>query len=374
MIPQHLTEDDLDAIGTRLDAIGQRERAGLGEADRRYILRLIRAQRLMAVGGRVAIFASIAWLPWLLASWPVFWTVLASGTVLLAMAKILENMEIGHNVIHGQWDWMNDPAIHSSTYEWDHACPARQWKHTHNVIHHTWTNVLGKDRDIGYGMMRVTPHQRWHPMYLLQPFNMLIMAAYFEWFVALHDLEIPRVLRGQRNKAETRALLRELGAKAGRQSLKDYVLWPLLAGPFFFVVLGANFVANILRNIWTWAVIFCGHFPDGVAHFSKRDVIGESRGAWYVRQMLGSCNISGGRLLHIATGNLSHQIEHHLYPDLPSNRYASIAPEVRALCAEYGLAYNARSFPRQLGSVLWTLLRLSVPGQRRPSRRTAAAA
>ena len=36
------------------------------------------------------------------------------GTVALAAAKCVENMELAHNVIHGQWDWMNDPEIHSS--------------------------------------------------------------------------------------------------------------------------------------------------------------------------------------------------------------------------------------------------------------------
>jgi fatty acid desaturase len=41
------------------------------------------------------------------------------GTAGLSVAKILENMEIGHNVLHGQWDWMRDPKIHSTTWEWD---------------------------------------------------------------------------------------------------------------------------------------------------------------------------------------------------------------------------------------------------------------
>lgn len=373
MIPSHLTDADLRDIGERLDAIQARERASLGAADRAYILRLIRVQRWMALGGRALIFASLLGLPVALGSWPLFWVLISLGTLTLALSKILENMEIGHNVIHGQWDWMNDPDIHSANWEWDHGCPARQWKHTHNVVHHTWTNVLGMDRDIGYGMMRVTEHQRWHPFYLFQPLWIVLMAMYFEWFIALHDLEIPRVLKGKRDKAEARAILRESGAKVGRQALKDYLLWPLLAGPFFFIVLGANFTANVLRNIWTWAVIFCGHFPDGVSHFSKSVVATESRGGWYVRQMLGSCNIRGGRLVHILTGNLSHQIEHHLFPDLPSNRYARVAPEVEALCREYGLAYNSHSFGRQLGSVLWKLLRLTFPGGKRPSRRAAAA-
>jgi len=161
-------------------------------------------------------------------------------------------------------------------------------------------------------------------------------------------------------------MLRGVLRKSWRQVLKDYVLWPALAGPFFVWVLGANLVANVIRNLWTFAIIFCGHFPAGVHHFHARDVEGETRARWYVRQLLGSCNIQGGPLFHVLSGNLSHQIEHHLFPDLPSNRYAELAPRVRALAEQYGLPYNTGSFSRQLGTTTWKILRLSLPG---PARR-----
>ena len=77
--------------------------------------------------------------------------------------------------------------------------------------------------------------------------------------------------------------------------------------------------------------------------------------------MLGSANITGPPLLHVLAGNLSHQIEHHLFPDLPSNRYAEIAPEVRAVSERYGLRYHARSMPRQVASAWHKVLRLSLP-------------
>ena len=148
------------------------------------------------------------------------------------------------------------------------------------------------------------------------------------------------MLAGKRSLAQLRAPLRGIGRKAARQGLKDYVLWPALAGPWFLYVLAANAVANIIRNLWTFVIIFCGHFPAGVHYFRVDEVAGETRARWYVRQLLGSCNIGGGRLFHVMSGNLSHQIEHHLFPDMPSNRYPEIAPRVRALCARYGLPYN----------------------------------
>jgi NADPH-dependent stearoyl-CoA 9-desaturase len=272
-------------------------------------------------------------------------------------------MEIGHNVMHAQWDWMRDPDINSGTWEWDNVCPSDQWKHSHNVVHHTWTNVLGKDRDVGYGMLRVTERQRWHPFYLLQPVTSLLMALLFEWFIALHDVEINRVVAGKRTAAQIRPLLRGIGRKVAHQGLKDYVLWPLLAGPFFVYVLAANATANLIRNVWTYVIIFCGHFPDGVHYFSKEELEDETRARWYVRQLLGSCNIQGGLVFDVLSGNLSHQIEHHLFPDIPANRYGEIAVEVREICQRYGLPYNTGPLGKQFGSVVRKIARFALPSR-----------
>jgi len=364
-LPVQLSEPDLEAFGRAIAAINDEVRADLGESDARYIHRMIALQRSLALGGRAVIFASLALLPtWGhgLGSWTGFGIVAAIGTLALALAKILENMEIAHNVLHGQWDWMRDPDIQAATWEWDHACPAAQWRHSHNVVHHAWVNVLGRDRDIGYGMLRMSAQQRWSWFYLLQPLNSVLMALFFEWFIALHDLEINRLLKGKKDRAEARRQWRAIRHKAGRQALKDYVLFPLMAGPFCLYVGAANLTANLLRNVWTFVIIFCGHFPAGVHVFRPEQVDGvETRSRWYVRQLLGSCNIRGGRLFHVLTGNLSHQIEHHLFPDMPSNRYPQVAPRVRALCARYGLPYNTGSFTRQFGTTALKILRYTLP-------------
>ena len=62
--------------------------------------------------------------------------------------------------------------------------------------------------------------------------------------------------------------------------------------------------------------------------------------------MLGSANISGSNAMHMMTGNLSFQIEHHLFPDLPSNRYKEIAPKVKDVFERYGLEYTTGSLPQ----------------------------
>jgi fatty acid desaturase len=273
-------------------------------------------------------------------------------------------MEIGHNVMHGQYDWMKDPALDSKRFEWDTACPGDQWRHSHNYMHHTHTNVLGKDRDIGYGILRMSADQPWRRRDLGNPVYATLLALLFQWGVAVHDLEIERIESGEITIADKRDILQAVWRKGRRQVLKDYVVFPLLAGPSAPLVAAGNLTANLTRNVWSFMIIFCGHFPEGTHEFSEEEVENETRGAWYLRQMLGSANLTGSRLFHILSGNLSHQIEHHLFPDIPAHRYAEIATEVRATCERYGLPYNTGPLHTQFGSVVKKIVRLALPGRR----------
>jgi fatty acid desaturase len=366
-----LTPAQIEALGRELDAIHDEVFAELGERDSRYIRSTIKLHRQLVLAARALLSGSRYKPLWL------------GGTAALSVAKILENMEIGHNVMHGQWDWMNDPDINSQSWDWDTASPADAWRHSHNYEHHTFTNIRGKDRDLGYEIMRIDPHQRWHPVYLLQPLYNLVLMGFFEWGVALHDLNFDTIHSGEKSKQQVLAELKAIGVKARRQVVKDYIAFPLLsaavaalapakagslserrisAGRSFKSTLAANFTANIVRNVWAYSIIFCGHFPDQTYTFSQEEVANESRGGWYVRQLLGSANIDGGPLFHLLAGNLSFQVEHHLYPDMPSSRYAEIAPRVRDICRRYGLPYNTGPLHKQLGTVHRTILRLAFPG------------
>src|SRR3954467_11191300 len=326
----HLTDADIENLAFELDSIRQDIEDSRGERDSRYIRRTIAGQRALEVGGRVMLAASSRRSAW--------W----AGTATLAVAKIVENMEISHNVMHGQWDWMNDPEIHSSTWEWDMSGSSKHWRFTHNFMHHKYTNILGMDDDVGYGVIRVTRDQRWKPFNLYGNllFNTLL-AIGFEWGVGLQHLELGKIAKGGDDRKTTLIRVKEFGVKAGQQVGKDYVFYPALTslspGATFKSTLKANAVANVIRNVWANAVIFCGHFPDGAEKFTKTDMVGESKGQWYLRQMLGSANIEGSRAMDFMTGNLSYQIEHHLFPDLPSNRYHEISVRVRQVCDKYDL-------------------------------------
>jgi fatty acid desaturase len=345
----HLSEADIAEIGRRMDVIREEILSSRGESDAAYIRKVIDVQRSLELGSRAVLLGSL---------FPPFWFL---GTAGLSVAKILENMEIGHNVLHGQWDWMRDSTIHSTTWEWDNATPSDMWKHSHNELHHTYTNVVGKDNDLGYGIMRVDSEQRWMPFYLGQPVWNLLNAMFFQYGIAAYDLEIGKYLKGKKDKAEFKSQRAKVFAKIKKHAKRDYLLHPLLSGPSALTTIGANLTANLVRNVWTHSVIMCGHFPEGVETFQKHSIDGETRGDWYLRQMLGAANITGSNAMHLMTGNLSFQIEHHLFPDLPSNRYKDIAPQVQAIFEEFGLTYVSGSLPKQLASAWWKVVRLSLP-------------
>jgi fatty acid desaturase len=407
---QRLTPEQIEEIGREFRAIHDEVYADLGEHDARYIREMIKLHRRLGAMSRAVLIASRYRPAWVL------------GTAGLSVAKILENMEIGHNVMHGQWDWMNDPEIHSSTWDWDTASPAFAWKHSHNYLHHTYTNIVGKDRDVGYDALRVDPKQRGRPRHLGQPLLNLLLAALFEWGVAFHDLDMRAVKKGEKSKEQARDELKAIAQKARRQVVKDYIAWPAISavamtaielavvGLFeppaessrrswrprrrrpdwrptrtprtardvrrilgrlyarrslrepFRATLAADLVANVVRNYWSYAIIFCGHFPDQAYTFTEQEVEGETEGGWYVRQLIGAANIDGGPFFHVMSGNLSYQVEHHLFPDMPSSRYQQVAPRVREICERYGLPYNTGPFLKQFGSVQRTILRLAFPG------------
>ena len=344
-----LAPEQADAFGRELDAIKEREMADLGEEDADYIRRVIKTQRALEVGGRALLFAGMLPPAWL------------AGTAMLGIAKILDNMEVGHNIMHGQYDWMRDPAISGRTFEWDTACPADQWRHSHNYMHHTHTNIVGMDRDIGYGILRMSEDQRWHPYYLGNPVYAFLLMVLFQYGVAFHEMETERIRSGEIRLRDKRDTLRAIWKKTRRQTLKDYVAFPLLAGPFAPFVLTGNMSANLIRNVWSYMIIFCGHFPDGTQEFTVEETKDESRGQWYFRQVLGSANLTGGKIFHLLSGNLSHQIEHHLFPDMPARRYSDVAPEVQEICERYGIPYNKGPLLQQFGTVVRKIVKLTLP-------------
>src|SRR5271168_3194051 len=343
----HLSDADLAEFGAELEAIRSDIESSRGADDRAYIKRAIAFHRGIEVAARLVIGASRGKIGW------------AVGTTALAAAKCIENMELGHNITHGQWDWMNDPEIHSNTWEWDMVGLTSQWRYTHNYQHHVFTNVVGVDADLGFGVLRVTRDQKWRPIALLQPLFAVLLGMAFEWGIALYG--VISVQQEETTDAGRSAQKKALLRKMARQAGKDYVLFPALSWRRWRRTLGANIVANGLRSGWAYIVIVCGHFVDGAEKFTPSVLENETKREWYLRQMLGTANFNAGPTLRFMTGNLCYQIEHHLYPDLPHNRYPEIAERVRALCVAYELPYTTGPMLHQYLLTVRTICKLALP-------------
>lgn len=355
MLKKKPDEAQLSALAAELDQLLLQQKASLGIVDALYLEKLVFRQRSCALSGRLM----------MLLCWFSGWWLLPS-VLLLALAKILDNMEIGHNVLHGQYDFLRHPTLNSQQFEWDIACDAKSWQRTHNFEHHTYTNILGQDRDYGYGLLRLSADLRWRLQNSWQLLTYLALSTLFQWGIAYHELAAQRVFFGRKksdrhSQVSDQQLKQAFFSKARRQLIKDYLVYPLLCWPVAVQVLVGNVAANLLRNWWTSTVIFCGHFTAQAQVFHPHECVDESRGHWFYRQILGSSNFTGPRWFHILTGHLSCQIEHHLFPDLPAWRYPALSRQVQQIAEKYGITYNTGCFAAQYLTVLQRIWRYSRP-------------
>jgi linoleoyl-CoA desaturase len=354
----NLSPEEINNFQQELDNLRHSIEAKIGQEDIDYINNIIEIQRYLEVSGRLLIHFSLD---------PISWSL---GVTSLSLAHILENMEIGHNVIHGQYDFMNDEKINSD-YEWTMTGTTKNWKRAHNHHHHAYTNVIGKDTDYGFGLFRFSEDVKWNPLHLFQPGFNLLSATLFEYSIGLYDLQItqfvlPKWLRQTEHddlisKKELLQELSEFIIKSSKKGAKEYLVYPMLAGPLAPKVLAGNAAAQVIRNIWAFAVIYCGHLPDGNETFTEQEMEAETKGQWYIRQILGSSNFEGSSLMHILSGHLSHQVEHHLYPDLPAWRYRELGPQVKEICERYGVNYQSQKMVPMLKTVAKQLVKYSVP-------------
>jgi fatty acid desaturase len=361
----NLSAEQLESLRSELDALRSEYAAKIGHRDAEYIRTVRAVARTSRFAGRLLIHFSLE---------PISWS---AGVLALGAYKVLENMEIGHNVLHGQYDFMRDPQLCSATYEWDMVGTAKSWKRAHNATHHVFTNVIGRDRDFGYNAFRFSDEVAWRPRHLVQPLLSPLSGLFFQWSIAAYDLGLFDSLVPGRTMSAGFGKPRPLGErardlwafvkKATRKSFVDYVFYPALAGPLAAKVLAGNALANAARNGWAYAVIYCGHLTEGTATFREEELAGENRGRWYARQVMGSSNFEIGRLGRVLSGHLGYQIEHHLFPNIPAWRYPEMATRVRAICERHGLPYHTGSLRSQFASAMRRLVRFALPSRRRAS-------
>jgi linoleoyl-CoA desaturase len=350
----------LRRFGEELDQIRARAEARLGEDDVRYVKRLDRFSRTMEIIGRALIHFSVE---------PITF---AAGVVALWLHKQLQATEIGHSALHGAWDGLpGAERYHSERFRWDLPIDEASWRRGHNIRHHQYTNVAGRDPDIHFGPVRLTEHTPYDPRrHRWQlPFALLLAFPNFGFAMNLHFTGLIDVYAGNGRpegfdflEARDRKSVIDAHKRALRKFvpyyLYNFVFWPLLAGPFWWKVLLGNFLAEMLRDVYSAATIYCGHVGPETASYAE-GTRARGRGAWYAMQVEATNNFEVRRPISILCGALDLQIEHHLFPRLPPNRLREIAPEVRAACNRHGVTYRSAGWGTTLKRALGHIHALS---------------
>lgn len=342
--PTDAEAERVAAFARELEALRREVELQLGEADAQHIRRIGKLSDRLEILGRSLIHISFE---------PVSFSL---GTAALWAHKTLELMEIGHMALHGCYDGLSDAErFQSEAFRWKAPIDETSWKTGHNVRHHQFTNIAGKDPDLDFGALRLSPRIAWKPAHKLQP-----ITNYFTWlgFATAINLHVTGMLDllGQNEPAPR--VPRRFLKKWLRYYGREYVLFPMLAGPFFLKVMLANALSELGRDVYAAAIIYCGHVG---ADDYPADYAPATRAHWYVMQVQAARDVRVPTWVSILCGGLDLQIEHHLFPRLPPNRLREIAPRVRELCERFGVHHRSASWPEALRDVARELARLRSP-------------
>jgi fatty acid desaturase len=336
VLDTRLPSEQLSAFAQALDTVKGEIQARLGAEDIDHLLRVERFSRCMEVVGRLLIHVSLEPVSFLL------------GVGALWLHKQLQAIEVGHSALHGAYDGLAVPLrFRSERFAWDVPIDEASWRASHNIRHHAYTNIGGRDPDIDFGPVRLTEHTPFRIHHLWQvPLSLLVLFPNFSLLMTGHAAGPPERWR--------------MGRKLVLYYAKNYGLFPLLAGPLFWKVLLGNWMAETLRDLWSAATIYCGHIGPDTKSWPE-GTKAASRGAWYAMQVEATNNFQVRWPLSLLCGGLDHQIEHHLFPKLPPNRLREIAPRVRAICEAHGVPYRTETWGRTLYRAFLHLARLSAP-------------
>jgi len=366
-------EARLRSFGRAVDVIRKRVEAEIGEDDVRYVVRLNRFSRSLEVAGRVLIHFSLE---------PVTFS---AGVVCLWIHKQLQTTEIGHTALHGAYDKLEGAErFQSDTFTWEIPIDEDSWRTGHNIRHHQYTNIARKDIDINFGTIRLTertPHRFEH--YLQLPATFLVSWPFFAWSMNMHftgmlDVYGRHGWADQYDMIETKdwATIKDAHIRAFRKGIpyaaKEYVLFPALAGPFFWKVLAGNWLSERMRDLYSAATIYCGHVGDEVASYAAGSRA-KGRGQHYAMQAEASNNFTVPHPFNILCGGLEHQIEHHMFPKFPPQRLRQIAPEIEVACRDHGVAYRCESWGRTLWKAIKHVAKLSLPSADEPKKHSRVA-
>ena len=331
----------------QIEGIKSKHRIDIGQSDIKYVKSVRNRSRIFEVIGRLALWFGFD---------PFSFAI---GVVFTFLHRNLEAVELGHNCLHGQYDSLGDiPEFHSHNFRWKAPIDEEGWRREHNGIHHVQTNVYGIDPDLNHGFLRTNarlPWNRWHyiqvPLYLFYFYPQIMYKFNAQNLGFNEDFRANQFPNGNEGyalypykmdtKDRTSAKSRNR-ISINRIVLKEYFIFPLLAlitGYSWARVAVGNLIVDILNNYWMAFTLQSSHFTQELQE--KQDTT--KKASWYKAQIESSINFKASKIITLMCGHVNYQIEHHLFPDIPSHRYPEISFEVQAICEEHNIVYPVHS-------------------------------
>ena len=225
------------------------------------------------------------------------------------------------------------------------------WKITHNIVHHTYTNIHGHDEDLEVAeFIRLSPHSEYKPVHRLQhilAFPAYSFATIFWAFVKDYYYFMKPELGPYENKSHP---------------IKEWVT--LIVTKLFYYAYMIVFPLMFLDITWVHLLIgfFTVHLTAGLILgiiFQLAHVVEETthpipdednmiQNHWVIHEMFTTNNFARkNKLLSWYIGGLNYQIEHHLFPKVCSVHYPALSYIVEEVANEYGIPYNCHETFRE---------------------------
>jgi len=368
---------DTKAFAADVDALHKRLKAGLGDADRRHLLKMSRWARICTVLGY-----SVAWIM----PNPV-------AALLIGLGNMGRWACVTHPVMHRGYDAVPGMPAHLTSkrfamgwrryLDWLDWLHPDAWAHEHNELHHYHTGQQ-RDPDLVERNAWVIRH-RAVPRVVK---GLLIVVLMMTWKLTYYApntffaLKQHRKIRAQTPAQAKSDPLPNMGEVKCWIIPGEKVVLPVTAWgvefwlrcvlpygvvrfgiiPALFLPLGTSawlavlvnsLLAEVVANVITFVTIAPNHTGDDIHRFDNSP---RSRGEFYLQQCAGSVNYPGGTdVQDYLQGYLNYQIEHHVWPDLPLLKYRQAAPELKAICRRHGVPYIEESVFKRFGR-LWSIM------------------
>jgi linoleoyl-CoA desaturase len=285
------------------------------------------------------------------------------GLMGVAMAGI--GFAVAHDALHGAYSsrpWVN--AFVGASFDLLGA-NSYMWQITHNVIHHTYTNIHGIDEDLDVSpLLRLSPQAPWKPIHRFQhlyAFATYSLSTVFWVFVKDFKYFMQKDLGPLRDRKHPYGAIAWLLASKAAYFAYALVIplivihrpwWQILAG-FLTVHLIAGTILGVIFQL--------AHVVEGTEH-PIPDALGEMEHGWVIHEMLTTSNFArSNALLSWYVGGLNHQVEHHLFPRVCSVHYPELGDLVRDIAVKHGVTYNEhRTLFGAVASHYRTLRRLGM--------------